>query len=294
MFLFQRVEEFIVHRQDANAVIGHFLLDKRLEIHQYSMADIAKETFTSKATLVRFAQALGYSGWKEFFYAYTHEAASEANDDQPVDPNFPFQSDDDSLTIVSHLMALKIQALRDTAKVLDTADLDDAAEIIFKANRVVLYGISPNSEYASLFRRRLISLGKTAMVAQKGDAGTLSRFLTKADCAIFISYTGNLSGHYPLNFLPLLQENQVPIVALTSGGNSYLVEMADVVLPIYSREKLYSKISNFATEESILFLLDSLYAKIFSMDYDHHRKLKIGTSRILEKGREAKVSDMSE
>lgn len=64
MFLFQRIEEVILKNNDAKANIAEFVLDEKKELHKYTITQIAERTYTSKATVVRFAKALGYEGWK--------------------------------------------------------------------------------------------------------------------------------------------------------------------------------------------------------------------------------------
>lgn len=61
-----------------------------------------------------------------------------------------------------------------------------------------------------------------------------------------------------------------------------------------SRERLYTKISNFATEESINFILNMLYACYFVRDYDRNLEFKTKASRILEFQRFSQNSDIQE
>ena len=67
MTLFQRVEKLTVTSQNSSKKsIGEFVLRKKSHVSKYTTQQIADETYTSKAALVRFAKALGYQGWKEF------------------------------------------------------------------------------------------------------------------------------------------------------------------------------------------------------------------------------------
>ena len=148
MYLFQRIEEAAFKQNDARRTIGEFILENRDQLQDLSMDEIAKRTFTSKPTLVRFAKYFDYSGWKEFMYAFSHEVAyydENAYDD--VDPNFPFSKEDDSLQIIENLMALKMQSIKDTVSHIAVEDLNQAAELIQKAENVVIYGTSPNYYY---------------------------------------------------------------------------------------------------------------------------------------------------
>lgn len=259
------------------------------------MEEIAKETFTSKPTLVRFAKFFGYSGWKEFMYAFTHEVAY--HDDtayKNVDPNFPFSSTDDSLEIIENLVNLKVQSIKDTVSLMAVDELNKAATLIQKAENVVIYGTSPNYYYGELFKRNLLTIHKKAFMANSGESGIISHTLTEKDCAVMISYSGNSPDENPTNNVKILKKNGVPIISITSGGKNYLRDYSDVVLNISSKERLYSKISNYATQESILLILEVLFSKIFALDYQVNKESKIANSKALEAKRQATFKDLSE
>ena len=73
----------------------------------------------------------------------------------------------------------------------------------------------------------------------------------------------------------ILKEHQIPTVLITNIGENSLLPMADCVLHICTREKLYSKIASFSTDASIEYLLDVLYSCIFRLDYDESPQMKI-------------------
>ena len=66
------------------------------------------------------------------------------------------------------------------------------------------------------------------------------------------------------------------------------------VLTMSSREKLYSKIATFATEESISLLLNALYGCYFALDYDRNFAFKVNASRTIEQQRISTVREAME
>lgn len=295
MYLFQRIEEVVFKESDAKRTIGEFILENRERLSRLSMEEIATKTFTSKSTLVRFAKHFGYSGWKEFLYAFTHEVAyHDDNAYADVDPNFPFKAGDDSLQIIESLVNLRMQSIKDTTSLIVIDDLNKAAEIIDKANNVVIYGVSPNQYYGELFKRNLLSIRKKALTAHSGECGIISHTLTKQDCAVIISYSGNNPEENPTSNVKILKKNSVPIISITSGGENYLRDYSDIVFNISSKEKLYSKISTFATQESILLILEVLFSKVFSLNYEVNKRNKIANSKSLESKRQAAFLSLSE
>lgn len=127
-----------------------------------------------------------------------------------------------------------------------------------------MFGLNPNLTLAELFQRKMLSIGRQVELPSMGDSGLLAHSLTAEDCAVIISYSGNSIHHGPLSVLSALEERRVPVIALTSVGDNLLRQRADYTLSISSYERLYSKISTFATENSILYILNVLFSCCFA------------------------------
>ena len=85
--LTQRVEELTIScANESKGNIGAFILRKKSRLREYSAQRIAAETYTSKATLVRFAKSLGFSGWIEFSREYVREQRYQETHYSEIDP----------------------------------------------------------------------------------------------------------------------------------------------------------------------------------------------------------------
>ena len=285
MNLLHKVEEAMMqYGGSSRRSIGDFILKEKNDLHKYSLQEIADQTYTSKAAVVRFAQALGFSGWKEFVKAFTEEQSYQAQHYSNIDANFPFTRDSRRKDIINQLCSLQVESLLDTADLLDEAPLDECAALLLGSRRVAMFGLNPNFALAELFKRKMLSIGRQVELPSQGDVGLLAHSLDKYDCAVIISYSGN-SPSGALSVLPTLKQHHVPIIGITSVGDNLLRQKADYTLSISSYERLYSKISTFGTENSILFILNVLFSICFAADYDANLERKIGTARELESTR---------
>ena len=295
MTLFQRVEELTVTSQNSSKKsIGEFVLRKKSHVSEYTTQQIADETYTSKAALVRFAKALGYQGWKEFAGAFAAEQHYQESHYSDIDPNFPFTGDDTIPDIIRKISSLQVESILDTADLLNPHTMKKAADLLVKSRRTALFGMSPNILLGELFQRRMMTIGKQVEIPLRSDSGLLASSLTGEDCAILISYSGNTETREPVNLLPILESRQVPVIAITSVGNNKLRMHARYTFSISSREKLYSKISTFATEKSVEFILDILFSTCFSLSYQENLNTKINNGKALEGARIATNEDLAE
>ena len=285
MYLVHRVEEIAVRSGDTRSAIGEFVLRERAHLSDYTIDDIAEACFASKASVTRFAKSLGYNGWRDFIRDFMAEVRYEANHSALINFDMPFSDGDAAESIVNAIADTHYEAIADTMRTLNRGALEKAVRYLRAASAVYVFGVSPNSYLGASFARKLLSVGKPAHVAQDGEFGVVSQSLGQGDCALVISYSGNNPQFNPLQHIPALERNRVPIIGITSEGDNYLRRHSSCALTITSHEALYSKIATFATEASIHYLLDVLFACYFARDYERNLSFKIEGARLLEKDR---------
>ncbi len=295
MTLAQRVEELvIVSGVGSKRVNGEYVLQKRSRLCDFTTQQIAQETYTSKSALVRFAKTLGFSGWSEFAREFAGEQHYQETHYTDIDPNLPFHKDSSTKDIISLMCSLQMESLMDTADLISPQTIDRVVSLLEKSKRIGLFGMSPNSLLGELFRRRMLTIGRNVEIPALGDNGLLASSLDSSDCAIIISYSGNSRTCEPLNALRFLEPNRVPVIGITSRGTNYLRQHAAYTLSISSQEKLFSKISTFATETSINYILNILFSVYFARNYENNFADKVEKGRILEYQRFSHLSELKE
>ncbi|EOS60182.1 hypothetical protein C815_01749 [Firmicutes bacterium M10-2] len=281
MFLIQKVEELIVTYNDGRKSIGEFILTNFSTIQNYSIDEIAKKTRTSKASIVRFAKTLGYEGWKDL----KRDLIREQKVNFDLDFNYPFQEGDDVQDIAKKLANVQTESIMDTFSHLDLETMMDCTDHILNAKKIIMFGVAPNTSIAQLFQRKMLSIGKVVEIADFREMGMNAKLMNENDFAIIISYSGNNAASEPVNIVSILNRNNVPILAITSGGDNYLRMHTDFVLTLCSRERLYTKIANFASEQSLLYVLNVLFACCFERNYEENDRFKQQSARELEQSR---------
>lgn len=84
------------------------------------------------------------------------------------------------------------------------------------------------------------------------------------------------------------------MIGITSCGTNHLRKHALYTLSIPSQEKLFSTISTFATETSILYILNVLFSVCFARNFQENFKTKVDNGRLLEYQRFSDVSELRE
>lgn len=279
---------------DARYAVGEFVLHEQSNLHKYTINQIAEYSYTSKATVVRFAKTLGFDGWKEFMKAFISEMKYLEQHKADADVNYPFDAKSSVNEIIDSIKKVQIESIQDSADLLDVEMLEKAVHYLIKAKHIIIFGLSPNIFIGELFRRKMITIKKQVDIAKLGEMGIISNTLTEDDCAIMISYSGNNEHAEPMCYIPTLLENKISVIGITSGGDNYMRKELDCVLTMSSKERLYTKISNFATEESLQYIFNVLFSCYFAKHYQDNNLYKLQNSKILESSRWAVLKSMKD
>lgn len=278
---------------NSEQVIVEYILQKKWDIKDQTTAHIAAETFSSKSTLVRMAQRLGFKGWQDFKTAFLDEIHYLQKSQSSIDANLPFQATDSLPQIAHQLATLKQEVIEDTQSLLDFAVLKSAIDLLADAQTIHVFATSNNNLLPLTFQQKMSRIKRDVRVHSLEGEQYFDAYQAQPNsCALLISYSGETTSL--LRVTQILHQHQIPIILLTSIGESTISQYATHRLSISTKEKLYSKIATFATDESVLYLLDLLYSGIFALSYEDNLTFKIKAAAFIESGRRASSTIMAE
>ena len=260
MLLTQKIE--VMDLPSAEKTAANYLLAQGSKLKGLSTRKIASDAYTTPATLVRLGQRLGYEGWTDFFEAFMEEREYLERHFQNIDANHPFSPDDSTTTVANKIASLHRESITDTMSLLDYDVLEQAVNCMLRSRTIYLVGVCVSLDCTWLFKRNMQRLGKNVLL-ESNNAEQLCTILsaTPEDCAIAVTYSG--SPKRVVDEVNILHDMGVPLILLTGLGDNPVRPLADYVLNVTTRERLYSKVGNFSTNVSIHLLLDILYACYF-------------------------------
>ena len=261
-----------------------FILKEKLNIRDMTTREIAQASFSSPSTLVRIAHKMNFRGWNELKKALLKEEEYLQTHFSDIDANLPFKRTDSIMSVAAKIAALKKESIDDTLSLITHDDLQKAVLLLNRASSISIFACSNNLLTCREFQHNMRRIGKQTDVCDiQGEIAYTAWLTEPSACALMISYSGE--SPILIKAAGILKQHRIPIVLITNIGENSLLPMADCVLRICTREKLYSKIATFSTDASIEYLLDVLYSCIFRLDYDKNLQLKISSAQEIENGR---------
>ncbi len=268
-----------------------FILKEKLNIRDMTTREIAQASFSSPSTLVRIAHKMNFRGWNELKEALLKEEEYLQTHFSDIDANLPFKKSDSIMSVAAKIAALKKESIDDTLSLITHDDLRKAVSLLNQASSINIFAVSNNALICQEFQHNMSRIGKRVEVCSlQGEFAYTAWLAEPSSCALIISYSGETP--ILIKAAKILKEHQIPTVLITNIGENSLLPMADCVLHICTREKLYSKIASFSTDASIEYLLDVLYSCIFRLDYDEYLQMKIRSAQEIEHGRSRSTVDI--
>lgn len=206
-----------------------YIIDYPKEFSQSRINEVAQKLYVSTATISRTSKALGYSGFQELKYALIHQLEEEQHPTYEPSQNF-------------HQLANRVQnEISETLQLIQPSNLELAAQLLEKSLRVEFFGVG--SSYSCCFEaaRKLTFAGRIANAREDWDElRIVAKHLTSNDLAILVSYSGETS--LPLEYVAILKEKQVPIIAIVGSKNNQLEAFASLVFHVKVANGYYGDI----------------------------------------------------
>lgn len=264
--------------------IADYILQQKEGLENQSTRYIASQLYTVPSTITRFCQKLGFSGFNEFKKAYLNELTYLTSHFHTINPNYPFDYQDESLVIANKIGQLYHEIIDDTLALIHKEELQTAIDLLKKANIIYICSAGVLSDLAETFKDKMLKIGKNVVVEYKIDECFYrAAFCDKQSVFILISYSGETDSL--LSVAKKLKEHRITSIAITTLGDNTLSKLSTLNLHVSTREKLIQNLGNFSMNLSTLFLLDILYVSIFNDDFQNSYQNKISSSKGFEKNR---------
>lgn len=216
---------------DSERTIATYLLQHSRLLPSMTTRQLARETYTSSAVIVRFCQKLGFGGYTEFRVEFLAQMMKYL--EQPYGVELSVTNQDSVHSILDKVTRLEIDALQETYQMLDAKEFVRAFAILQKTQHIDFYAMDNNLDIANMAASSFIMANKcstvhTAMTMQYLQATGAP----KEHVGFFISRTGE--NRMLIDIAHLLKLRGNPFLLITANQESTLASLADVVFPVAS------------------------------------------------------------
>lgn len=262
-------------------IIANYILENTSLMENISIQELAKRTFTSNASIIRFVQKLGIKGFKEFKIQLL-KSLEQLDLEAAIDPNVPFEGNSSLMKISEDIMHLSQQAIKETYHLLNETQVMQMTKHLYHAKRLFLFASGDSQIRAESFQNKLWKINKYAILAKDREEWALNAAnLLIDDCAFFISYDAKSAND--LFAAQMLKERGVPILLLTSFPDSELGKLSDVIITVSRLETTETeKIATYSSQAAFEYILNVLFSTLYQMEYQENRVRQLTRAEVLQ------------
>lgn len=225
--------------------IAVYLTQNPNEVAVHSVNAIATRCGIHASSFVRFAQSLGYQGFKELQALFQKRLATAAPGFEArvraLETELKVREDRSEAGFLRDLVVRDIASLQDLLERISPDEIETAAELIEKAETVFLAGQLRSAPVVELLRYILTMLGKRCVLLDPsgGLATHMARTMKASDVLIAVSF--RFYANEVVNIADEAGAAGVPIVAITDSTLSPLAKSARVLFAVPEHDYSFSR-----------------------------------------------------
>lgn len=253
-------------------VVADFILNNINTIPSLSAQELANESYTSKGTVVRLSQKLGYTGFQEFKL----HLIAELHENQRLDSllfNEPITSKTRQEDVQDIVLQIYDKSLTNTRLTLGSKQLPKIIRYMKDADEIIFLSTGVSYIHAQLAAFKFSNLGLQATSMDQLNLHYLKLNKDRKILFFLISFTGKNETVFQMAKY-LRKESFGPIVGFVGPYYDKLKPYCDEIIEMPNRESLIG-LDVVNTGISLNYLIDILFSMYLAKTYDQQVKANI-------------------
>ncbi|MEK1891701.1 MAG: MurR/RpiR family transcriptional regulator [Rhizobium sp.] len=225
--------------------ISVYLTQSPNDVAVLSVNSIAERCGIHASSFVRFAQALGYEGFKDLQGIFQRRLSTAAPGfearKKALETELGGRADRSEAGFLRDLVVRDIASLQDVLEQISNDDLATAVDLLERSETIFLIGQLRSAPVVELLRYILTMLGKRCVLLDPGGglATYMARTMGKGDLLFAVSF--RFYATEVVNVVEDAASRGVPIVAISDSTLSPLAKSATVLFPVPEHEYTFSR-----------------------------------------------------
>lgn len=270
-----QIKSYLDSLKPAEKRVAEYVIENSSEVVYSSITNLADQIGVSEATIVKFCQRVGYSGYQELKIKLAR--TDRQSDDNEIIYG-AIEPGDSIDNLKDKLLQIYGESLENTYKLIETDLYQEVVAKILAARRLYFFGYGASGIVARDAELKFVRIGLPAIaMTDSHSQKTVASLLKPDDLVLAISDSGRT--RELIEALDILEEIGCQRVAITSQVGSPVSERSEITLLTSSRETPYRG-SAIASRIAQLAVIDLLFLTTALASHDE-------TTAALQKTREA-------
>ena len=229
------------HRRIAECIVTHY--DKVVFM---TASKLGEYVGVSESTVVRFAAALGYSGYPQLQKALQELLRHRLTASQ----RFELTNDMDHVQVLNKVLKADIQNIRSTLDEIDISSFERAIDMILQARQIYVMGLRSSAPIAEFFVHYLKFIFSNVRVVTSGVSDVFEQLSRIGEGDLLIGISFPRYAYRSIEAMDFARKQGASLIAITDGPLSPLHSTADICL--MAKSDMSSFVDSFAAPLSLI------------------------------------------
>lgn len=224
----QRINSRLDQLTKSERKIADYLQRNFEEAAFFSAAELAERLNLSEATIVRFAQSIGFSGFPELRQCLQELFKEKVTHATRLRKKLAELSPETH--VLEQVMAMEMEYLTDALRTASREAFDEAVRLICGAKRLFVYGLSGSATLAELLEHRLRRFGMEVVPLTQSGREVCEKLLMLTDEDVFFALLFFNLSEVMVSTLDYAKHCGCQVILLTDTLGPHLRDKVDVLL----------------------------------------------------------------
>ncbi|MDX9924813.1 MAG: MurR/RpiR family transcriptional regulator [Ignavibacteriaceae bacterium] len=232
-----RIQKYYPDLPKNHKKLADFFINNFDKIPFYSVQDISEATRTSVASVVRFAQRIGFLGFLEMREEISKELQNHISNKEIFSLLDSTATEDDTLTIIANQ---DIKNINETLTQIDRDYFDSTIKMILKAKRVYTVGLGVSNLLAQMLAYQLNQVSIDAYALSHSHSTFLEQliFLNSSDLIIALSFMPY--SIETIDAAKYAKKKKIKVISITNSNASPITFSSNANLVVKSENLLFT------------------------------------------------------
>ncbi len=262
--VYHRVTSIFDDLTKSERKIARLVLDRPNDVLKMTATDLADESNTSPASVIRFCKSIGIPSFPELKLQLAGER------EIPVTDSYSDVLPDERLSDVKmKLLGNAYQSMKETIQLMDEATIMKAVAVIEQASIVYVYGVGSSNLVSENMSQKWNRVGKVCITMT--DVHLLMSSLSSAPKgALFVGISNSGETSEVLAVMKLAQELSLKTMGITQFGVNSLSKLADLCIQTVRSKEAELRSAATSSLMSQFITLDVLFQSYVLQNYEEN------------------------
>lgn len=260
------LKEMLVSLPASELKIAEFILGNPEFIVRATISELAKQSNTSSAAVIRLCKSLGLDGFQELKIRIGGDLNRPA-----IPENSDIEPDEAIESIIMKMTSNSMEALKETSEIINQDEIAKAARAIIAAKQIHFFGVGASNIIACDAQQKFLRIHKsTTAFTDQHLVTMLMANVTREDVVVGISFSGQTKAVSQI--LGLANECGATTISLTKYGSSPVADKAAIKLYTSASKEAAFRSSATSSRLAQLHVIDILFMAVATQQYEESIK----------------------